>query len=207
MTGTPSVTCTLTVSVDGYFAGPDDEPGRGLGRGGERLHYWVFGGPWTYEQEAAGEMRDRPSDVDREFLSTYGDRPGAVICGRTTYESSGAWGGRNPFGVPLFVVTHRTDDQPDEDAGFRFVPSFEAALAQATETVGDDGVVNVMGGGATIRQALDAGVVDRLVVSTAPVVLGRGKRLFDGFTKDVDLRKVRVWDSPFATHVEYEVVR
>jgi dihydrofolate reductase len=207
MTAKPNVTCTMTVSVDGYFAGPDDVPGQGLGRGGERLHYWVFGGPWTYEQEAAGEMRDEPADVDREFLNTYGGRPGAVICGRTTYESSGAWGGSNPFGVPLFVVTHRTEDQPDADAGFRFVSSFEAALAEATEAAGPDGIVNVMGGGETIRQALDADLVDRLVISTAPVVLGGGKGLFDGFGKNIDLRKVRVWDSPFATHVEYEVVR
>ena len=124
MTGKPTVTCTMTVSVDGYLAGPDDEPGRGLGRGGERLHYWVFGGPWTYEQEAAGEMRDEPDAVDREFLATYGGLPGAVICGRTTYESSGAWGGSNPFGVPLFVVTHRTEDQPD--AGRRRVTGKEA---------------------------------------------------------------------------------
>jgi dihydrofolate reductase len=207
MSGTPTVTCTMTVSVDGYFAGPDDVPGQGLGRGGERLHYWVFGGPWTYEQESAGEMQGVATGVDREFLDAYGDRPGAVICGRTTYESSGAWGGSNPFGVPLFVVTHRTDEQPAADAGFRFVPSLEAALAEATEAMGGDGTVNVMGGGATIRQALDAGVVDRLVISTAPVVLGGGKRLFDGFTSDVDLRKVKVWDSPLATHVEYDVVR
>jgi dihydrofolate reductase len=207
MTGTPTVTCTLTVSVDGYYAGPDDEPGRGLGRGGERLHYWVFGGPWTYEQEAAGEMQGGATGVDREFLDAYGAREGAVICGRNTYESAGAWGGSNPFGVPLFVVTHRPEDQPDEDAGFRFVPTFEAALTEAGEAVGADGIVNVMGGGATIRQALDAGVVDRLVISTAPVVLGGGKRLFDGNTLDVDLRKVKVWDSPLATHVEYEVVR
>lgn len=207
MTGKPTVTCTLTVSVDGYYVGPDDGPGRGLGRGGERLHYWVFGGPWTYEQDAAGELRGGATGVDREFLEAYGDREVAVICGRNTYESAGAWGGSNPFGAPLFVVTHRPDAQPDAEAGFRFVPGFEAALALATEAVDGDGIVNVMGGGATIRQALDADVVDRMVISLAPVVLGGGKRLFDGFTKDLDLRKVKVWDSPHATHVEYDIVR
>jgi dihydrofolate reductase len=201
-----TIAAGLTVSVDGYFVGPDDGPGRGLGRGGERLHYWVFGGPWTYEQDAAGEVVGEADGADEEFLATFGDRQGAVICGRTTYESAGAWGGSNPWEIPLFVVTSRVEDQPDPSAGFRFVPSLEAALAQAGEAAGEK-YVNVMGGGSLVRQALDAGVVDRLVISTAPVVLGGGKRLFDGNTVDLTLRKVQVWDSPHATHVEYEVLR
>jgi dihydrofolate reductase len=206
MTSNATIAAGLTVSVDGYFVGPDDGPGCGLGKRGERLHYWVFGGPWTYEQDAAGEAFGEADGADQEFLAAFGDRQGAVICGRNTYESAGAWGGSNPWEIPLFVVTSRVEDQPDPRAGFRFVPSFEAALAQAREAAGDK-YVHVMGGGSLVRQALDAGVVDRLVISTAPVVLGGGKRLFDGFDKDLTLRKVHVWDSPHATHVEYEVVR
>jgi dihydrofolate reductase len=206
MTSNATIAAGLTVSVDGYFVGPDDGPGCGLGKRGERLHYWVFGGPWTYEQDAAGEASGEADGADQEFLAAFGDRQGAVVCGRNTYESAGAWGGSNPWEIPLFVVTSRVEDQPDPSAGFRFVPSFEAALAQAGEAAGDK-YVNVMGGGSLVRQALDAGVVDRLVISTAPVVLGGGKRLFDGFDKDLTLRKVQVWDSPHATHVEYEVVR
>jgi dihydrofolate reductase len=198
---TGTVSAGLTVSVDGYYVGPDDGPDRGLGVGGERLHYWVMGGPWTYDDETAFEA----SGADAAFLDEAMTRCGAVICGRGTYEGAGAWGGSNPWEVPLFVVTHRVDDQPDEGQGFAFVPDLETALAQARASAGDR-MVNIMGGGTIIREALAAGVVDELYVSTAPVVLGRGKRLFEDFDHDIDLEKVRVWDSPLATHVQYRVV-
>ena len=82
----------ITTSADGYITGPNDGPGRGLGDGGERLHYWVFGGPWSYEEEPRGEAT------------------GAVVGGRNTYEAAEAWGGHDPFGVPFFIVTHRPED-------------------------------------------------------------------------------------------------
>jgi dihydrofolate reductase len=196
-----TVSAGLTVSVDGYFVGPEDGPDRGLGVGGERLHYWVFGGPWGYDEEPKGEALGPDADFLAEGMATCG----AVVCGRGTYEGAAAWGGSNPWPVPLFVVTHRVDDQPADDSGFTFVPDLETALEQARAAAGDK-VVNIMGGGTIIREALAAGVVDDLFVSTAPVVLGRGKRLFEGFDRDLDLEKVRVWDSPLATHVHYRVV-
>lgn len=199
-----TVSAGLTVSVDGYYAGPDDGPGCGLGKGGERLHYWVFGGPWRYDDEPTDARRAQ--GADEAFLDEALTRAGAVICGRGTYEAAGAWGGSNPWDVPLFVVTNRVADQPDPEQGFRFVPSLDAALAQAREAAGDK-TVNIMGGGGLIREALEAGEVDELVISTAPVVLGRGKRLFEDFDRDLDLRKVKAWDSPLATHVSYHVVK
>jgi dihydrofolate reductase len=112
----------------------------------------------------------------------------------------------NPFDGRLFVVTHRTDEAPDPASGFTFVPGFDEALARAREAAGDRDVA--IGGGADlIRQALDAGVVDELSISTAPVVLGAGKRLFEGFGKDLDLEILDVHPSPFATHVTYAVRR
>jgi len=96
------VVATITTSIDGYYAGPNDGPGKGLGEGGERLHYWVFGGPWSYDVEPDSE----PIGADKEFLDDATSRQGAVICGRSTYEAADHWGGRNPFQVPLFVVTH-----------------------------------------------------------------------------------------------------
>lgn len=199
---TGKVSASLTVSVDGYFVGPDDRPGCGLGVGGERLHYWVFGGPWTYADERAlGEA----TGIDEAFLDEAIASCGAVICGRSTYESAGAWGGSNPWEVPLFVLTHRVDEQPDKEAGFTFVPDLSTALEQARTAAGDK-AVNIMGGGSVIREALAEGVVDELTVSTAPVILGKGKQLFDGFDRDIDLEKVRAWDSPLATHVTYRVV-
>ena len=91
----------ITVSVDGYVAGPDDRAGKGLGEGGERLHYWVFGGPWSYEKEPTGE----PEGEDAAYLDEMSSREGAVVVGRNMYEAADHWGGRNPFPVPIFVVT------------------------------------------------------------------------------------------------------
>ena len=120
------------------------------------------------------------------------------------YDAAGAWGGTNPFPGTLFVLTHRTADQPPAEAGFRFVADLDTALDQATEVAGD-GDVAIGGGADTIRQALAAGRVDELVISTAPVILGRGKRLFDGFDRDVELEVVKVHSSKYATHVRYRV--
>jgi hypothetical protein len=110
-----SVIASITTSVDGYVAGPGDGPGVGLGRGGERLHYWVMGRPWTYDKEPEDLAM---SGADREFLDELTANLGAGVCGRGMYDASEAWGGTNPFDGPLFVVTHRTDDAPDPSSGF-----------------------------------------------------------------------------------------
>ena len=158
----------ITTSVDGYVAGPDDRPGRGLGVGGERLHYWVFGGPWTYE-------------------------------------ASGHWGGKNPWELPFFIVTHRPEEEP-EGGAFTFVAGVEEAVARAVEAAGEKDV-HVMGGADVIRQALAAGLVDELTIIVAPVVLGAGKRLFDGFTTPLELEHLGVRQSQYATFLEYRVLR
>jgi dihydrofolate reductase len=194
------VTAGITISLDGYITGPNDGPGRGLGEGGEQLHYWVFGGPWSYDEEPRGEA----TGVDKELLDGAYASVGAVIGGRNTYEAAGAWGGTNPFGVPFFIVTHRTDDAP-ADTGFTFVDGVDEAIAQARE-VADGKDVSVMGGANVIRQALRAGYVEELTISIAPVVLGGGKRLFEDFDQAVSLEHVRLLQSPFATHITYRVV-
>jgi dihydrofolate reductase len=196
------VIASITTSVDGYVTGPDDNPGQGLGRGGERLHYWVMGGPWTYDGEHAFSM----SGPDKEFFDEMVAGLGAGVCGRGMYDAAGAWGGTNPFGGPLMVLTHRVEDQPPAERGFRFVSGFDNALDQAVDAAGD-GNVSLGGGADLIRQGLASGRVDELVLSTAPVILGAGKRLFDGFEQDVDLEVVKVVSSPYATHVRYRVVR
>jgi dihydrofolate reductase len=122
------------------------------------------------------------------------------------YDAAGAWGGTNPFPGPLFVLTHRTADQPAPENGFRFTADLDTALTQAAEEAGD-GDVAVGGGADVIRQALAAGKVDELVISTAPVILGAGKRLFDGFDKDLDLQVAKVYSSPYATHARYTVIK
>ena len=194
------VAAAITISVDGFITGPNDGPERGLGEGGERLHYWVFGGPWTYDEEPKGKA----TGEDRASLDEAMARVGAVVGGRGTYEAADHWGGSNPFGVPFFIVTHRADGQPDE--GFTFVSGVEEAVGRAREAAGGKDV-SVMGGADLIRQALAAGLVDELAITIAPVVLGAGKRLFDGFDRSVDLEHVGVRQSPWATHITYRVVR
>jgi len=193
----------ITTSVDGYVVGPDDRPGQGLGVGGERLHNWVFGGPWTYSDEAAGKPLGEPTGQDKAWLDEAFAGLGAVVCGRWTYEAAGHWGDENPWGLPFFIVTHRVDEQPEGDA-FVFVDGVEEAVGRAKDAAGDKHV-HVMGGADVIRQALSAGLLDELTVIVAPVILGGGKRLFDGFDKDVELEHLGVRQSPFATFIDYRV--
>lgn len=189
----------ITTSVDGYIAGPDDGPGQGLGEGGERLHYWVFGGPWTYDSAPRGEA----TGEDAAWLAEALTRVGAVVGGRSTYEAAGHWGGENPWGLPFFIVTHRPDEQP-EGGAFTFVSGVEEAVRQAVDAAGGKDV-NVMGGADVIRQALEAGLVDELTIIIAPVVLGGGKRLFEGFTRSLDLEHLGLRQSQYATFVDYRV--
>src|SRR6478672_6184120 len=191
---------SITTSVDGYITGPGDGPESGLGRGGERLHYWVMGGPWTYEGTHDFAMHGPDKEFYDELVSTLA----SGVVGRGMYDAAGAWGGTNPFPGTLFVLTHRTEDQPAADSGFRFVADLDTALTEATEAAGG-GDVAVGGGADVIRQAPAAAKVDELVISTAPVILGAGKRLFDGFDRDVDLEPIKVYSSRYATHVRYAV--
>jgi len=189
----------ITMSVDGYIAGLDDGPGRGLGEGGERLHYWVFGGSWTYDSEPSGEA----TGEDAAWLKEAMSRLGAVVGGRWTYEAADHWGDENPWGLPFFIVTHRPDEEP-EGGAFTFVPGVEEAVERAREAAGDKDV-HIMGGAQIIRQTLEAGIVDELTIIVAPVVLGGGKRLFEGFSSSLELEHLGVRQSPFATFIDYRV--
>jgi dihydrofolate reductase len=194
------VLAAITMSVDGYVAGPNDRPGQGLGEGAERLHYWVFGGPWTYDhQEESGEA----SGEDAAWLNEAMARIGAVVAGRATYDAADAWGGENPWNLPLFIVTHRPEEAPEGDA-FTFVAGVEEAVDRAKAAAGDKDV-HIMGGADVIRQALDAGLVDELTIIVAPVGLGGGKRLFEGFGKSLDLEHIGIRQSQYATFIDYRV--
>jgi len=192
----------ITTSVDGYVAGPDDRAGQGLGVGGERLHYWVFGGPWTYETE---DQLGEATGEDAAWLEEAVSKVGAVVGGRWTYEAANHWGGRNPWGLPFFIVTHRPEEAPAGDA-FTFVSGVAEAVDRARQAAGDKHV-HVMGGADVIRQALESDLVDELTIIVAPVILGGGKRLFEGFTKSIDLEHIGVRQSRYATFVDYRVKR
>jgi dihydrofolate reductase len=193
------VVAGITTSIDGYITGPDDGPGRGLGEGGERLHNWVFGGPWAYDDET----RAGATGEDAAWLAEVTSRVGAVIGGRSTYEAARHWGDENPWGLPFFIVTHRPEEEP-EGGEFSFVSGVDAAVRRALEAA-DGKDVHVMGGADIIRQALEARIVDELTIIIAPVILGAGKRLFDGFSESLDLEQLGVRQSPFATFIDYRV--
>ncbi|MGO9457295.1 MAG: dihydrofolate reductase family protein [Acidimicrobiales bacterium] len=193
------VAAGITISVDGYITGPEDRPGQGLGVGGERLHYWVFGGPWTYDSPSRGHA----DGVDQEWLEEVLAANGAVVTGRGTYEAAGHWGDKNPWGIPVFVVTHRPEEQPPGDE-FTFIGGLDEAVERARAAAGDK-QVHVMGGAQIIRQALSGHLIDELSIIIAPVILGGGKRLFDGFAETVELEHLGVRQSPFATFIDYRV--
>jgi len=199
----PKVLAGITMALDGYITGPDDRPGAGLGEGGERLHYWVFGGPWSY-----GRPRDREAaPADREYMEDVFGSGGAWLVGRTMYDVVDGWGDDPGFGVPVFVVTHRPHETVVKgNTTFDFVTDgIDAALARASRAAGTKNVI-LMGGADLLRQYLDAGVVDALTLTVAPVLLGRGKRLFDGMSRtDISFERTAVIESPFATHIRYRV--
>jgi dihydrofolate reductase len=193
------VVAAITTSVDGYITGPGDGPGKGLGEGGERLHYWVFGGPWTYADGPKGDA----SGEDAAWLEQAIASVGAVVGGRWTYEAAGHWGDENPWGLPFFIVTHRPEEEP-AGGDFTFVSGVDAAVERALAAA-DGKDVSVMGGAEIIRQALEADLVDELTLIVAPVVLGGGKRLFEGFSRSLELEHLGVRQSPFATFIDYRV--
>src|SRR3954471_12307785 len=195
------VIAVITMSVDGYITGPDDGPDKGLGEGGERLHYWVFGGPWSYASGPRGEAEGE----DAAHLDEVTRQAGATVVGRNMYEAAGHWGEKNPFGVPVFVVTHRPEEEP-ASGEFRSVGDFREAIDRAKEAAGTKDV-SIGGGADVIRQGLDAGIVDELHIIVAPVILGGGKHLFEDFTKSLDLENKSVRQSRWAAFIEFEVRR
>jgi dihydrofolate reductase len=193
----------ITMSLDGYITGPNDRLGAGLGEGGERLHYWVFGGPWSYGRPREGEA----APADREYMEDVFVSGGAWLVGRTMHDVVDGWGDDPGFGVPVFVVTHRPHETVVKgDTTFEFVTDgTDAALGRARSAAGTKNVI-VMGGADLLRQYLDAGVVDELTLTVAPVLLGGGKRLFDGMSRtDISFERTAVIESPFATHIRYRV--
>ena len=203
------VIADISVSLDGFVTGPDDEPGRGLGRGGEGLHNWVMGRPWRYDD---GGSRFEPVDVDRKVLE-HAMSGGASIIGRRMFDITGGWGGQPPGAPQLsyFVLTHEAPAQwLTPDSPFTFVTDgIESALAQARAAAGERDVA--IGGGANvIQQYLAAGLVDELRLHVAPMLLGAGRRLFGHLGSQVsdgpiELEQAGVVESPFATHLTYTV--
>jgi len=192
-----TVIAFITTSLDGYVAGPNDRVGAGLGDGGEALHDWMFGGGGA------------PDPVDRAYMDEIFGSAGAWIVGRTMHDLAEGWGDDPGFGVPMFVVTHREHETVAKgDTTFDFVTTgIDDALDRARTAAGGKNVL-AMGGADLLRQYLGAGVVEELRLTIAPLLLGGGKRLFDGTeSTDIAFERTGVVDSPRATHIRYRVVR
>jgi len=181
----------MSMSLDGYIAGPDDRPGQELGRGGFRLFNWLD-----------DRMGEGPSgQVYREALAT-----GAVIAGRRTFELAGRWQGDHHDGVPINILTHHVDPADEPPGSARFFTDVVACATEAREAAGDRAVL-VHGAGAA-QSLLRAGLLDELEIHLVPVLLGAGRRLFDEtVTGPVELRQVRQLTDRDVTHLRYEVVR
>ena len=196
----------ITMSLDGFIAGPNDGPDQGLGEGGEQLHQWVYDlTSWRQPHGLAGGETNQDSKILEQAI----EATGAVIVGRRMFDNAKGWGEEPPFHVPVFVVTHEArEDLVKSDTTFTFVSDgIESALAQARAAAGNKDVS--IGGGADIaQQYLKAGLVDEIQIHVAPLLLGGGIRLFDQLgDAQIKLEKTRVIDSPSVTHLRFSVVR
>jgi len=182
----------MSMSLDGFIAGPDDVEGQGLGAGGEVLHEWLgFDGAGGFHPEGASAA------VLDEALAT-----GAVLAGRRMFDLSGRWNGDHHDGVPIFVPTRGEPPEVPWDNVHYVTDGVESAMAQAKAAAGDK---NVLVHGASLAQSLlRAGVLDEIQIHLIPILLGAGRRLFDG--EQASLELTRVVEAPGVTHLRYEVI-
>jgi dihydrofolate reductase len=199
------VVIEMSMSLDGFVAGPDDGEAFPRGRDGIRHVFgWMSSGTEKVRgtRPAPGANRD---EIERMFAES-----GAFIFGRRSYDITGGWGGSHPLtGVPLFILTH---DPPDPDtvpkghSRIVFVTDgIESAVRQAKTAAGGKDVV--LSGASPCQQALEAGVVDEVVIHLAPSLIGSGVRLFERFKEPITLEKLSATDGALATHLRYRVVK
>jgi len=207
------VTCQLSISLDGFVAGPDQSLDDPIGVGGMRLHQWALAtASWREQHGYEGGERNADAEVAAEVMQGIG----AFIMGRKMFGGGdgpwdeswkGWWGDDPPYHAPVFVLTHHPREPLEMEGGttFRFVTDgIESALEQARAAAGDQDV-SIAGGASAAQQYLAAGLLDELHLHIVPVVLGSGERLLEG-VGDPTLEPVEVVASPAVTHVKYHVV-
>jgi dihydrofolate reductase len=212
------VTFDISMSLDGFVAGPRQSLEQPLGEGGEQLHEWAFGlASWRERHGLEGGATDASAEVVEESLAATG----AVVMGRRMFSggegpwdddpnADGWWGDDPPFRVPVFVLTHHARETETKQGGTSFVfvtDGIEAALEQACAAAGDRDV-SVAGGADVVQQYLRAGLLDEFQIHLVPVLLGGGVRLLDQVDAGrIALEKSRVIDSEGVTHLRFRVVR
>lgn len=192
----------MSVSLDGFIAGPNETMENGLGDGGERLHEWMFRGG-DFDLEAIRSAGGVNGQIVDEFMTA-----GAIVAGRGTFEAAGGWGGDHHDGAPIFIVAR---DEPGIDVSgwplVTYLDDVTEAMTRAKEAAGEKDVL-VHGAGIT-RLALEAGVLDEFELHVVPVLFGQGRRLFEGLpAEQIELERTRVLEGEAGvTHMHYRVRR
>jgi dihydrofolate reductase len=194
----------MSMSLDGFIAGPNDSPENALGDGGGRLHEWVFPGAEGGDFEAAAaRLRGVNREIYDEFMST-----GAVVAGRGTFEPAGGWGGDHHDGVPIYILSRHP--APDWAAGWpnvHYVDDLDAVMREAKRSAGDKDVL--VHGSGIAQRAITAGLLDEIQIHLVPILFGEGRPLFEHL--GVELRKlerIRVLEGEAGvTHLRYRVTQ
>ena len=192
----------MSMSLDGFIAGPNEGPGNGLGDGGHRLHEWAMP-DGNVDLEAVRRSGGVNGMVVEEFMST-----GAVVAGRGTFEPADGWGGDHHDGVPIFIVARHG---PGIDISrwplVTYVDDVTTAMTRAKEAGGDRNVL--VHGAGTAQLALTAGILDELELHVVPVLFGQGRRLFEGLAPEqIELQRTRILEGEGGvTHMHYRVQR
>jgi dihydrofolate reductase len=201
------VSMGLSMSLDGFIAGPNDGPGSPLGDGGERLFAWYSGGDIEYTLPGT-ELVFNISPQSAELLREAYGKIGALVTGRRTFDITNGWGGSPPLGMPTFVVTHRVSQEwLYEGSPFTFVTDgVESAVEKAKQAAGDKDVA--VGAASVVQQCIGAGLLDEIHIDLVPVLLGGGVRLFEHLgTGPIDLERTEVIEAPGVTHLTFRVVK
>jgi dihydrofolate reductase len=191
----------MSMSLDGFIAGPNERPDNGLGDGGHRLHQWSPD-PDPDRKVPSGHLAGVNRRVYDEAMAT-----GAVVAGRGTVEPAGFWGGDHHDGVPIFILTRRDAAAMPQWPLVTYVNDVTSAMAQAKEAAGDNNVL--VHGAGTAQLALAAGVLDELELHVVPVLFGQGRRLFEGLAAEqIELARTRILEGEGGvTHMHYRVRR
>ena len=212
------LTLDISMSLDGFIAGPNRTVEQPLGDGGEGLHEWIVGlASWRERHGMSGGERNADDEVVRESLDTAG----AVLMGRRMFSggegsweddpvADGWWGDDPPFRVPVLVLTHHSRETVEKQGGTSFIfvtDGLESALGQAREAAGDKDV-SVAGGASLVQQCIAAGLLDEMQIHLVPVFLGEGVKLFDQLgDRQRDLEVERAIHAPAVTHIRYRLTK
>jgi len=206
------VTCQISISLDGYVAGPNQSVEHPIGEGGMRLHEWAF---QTAGWREAHGMTGGERNVDNDVAATMMDGIGAFVMGRKMFGGGdgawdeswrGWWGEDPPYHAPVYVLTHHPREPLEMQGGttFHFVTDGLASALERARAAAGEQDVSIAGGASTVNQALAAGALDELYLHVAPILLHAGERLFEG-VGDLELEPAEVVASPAVTHVRYRI--